>query len=70
MSNIRQKFNLWMGGEQTWPKIDYLSLQSEDKALNLSALDYCTERINKLWLLCFCFTVTKLVVLVLIYFRD
>jgi len=28
---LRDRINLWIGGEQLSPKIDYFSLQSDDK---------------------------------------
>ena len=70
INKLRQKFNFWVGGEQTWPKIDYLTLQTEDKQLNLSALNYSTERINKLWLVCFILTLVKLATQLWLYFSD
>ena len=69
--NLRQKLNLWLGdGEQMWPKLDYLTLQSEDKQLNLKVLAYQTARCNKMWIFFLIAALLRLTVQLVIYFTS
>lgn len=65
---LRSKINLWIGGEQLSPKIDYFSLQSDDKQLNLSAREFSSRRVNKLWKISFVVVLIRIFLLLLFYF--
>ena len=70
LENISKKINLWIGGEQTWPKIDYLTLQSEDSQVNLRVKEYHTARCNKLWLPAFVISLARLVIEIAFFFSS